>query len=67
LHCDFTSPLYLALAALTLVVGFHLVWLGPQTWNLIGLAALLGWVLFSTIPKWIWGRYWIGRGKAPNR
>ncbi|MBI1330937.1 MAG: hypothetical protein GC166_13660 [Alphaproteobacteria bacterium] len=57
LHCYFTGPFYLTMSALVVAVGFHLVSFGQQSWNLIALATLLGWILFTTIPEWIWGRY----------
>ncbi|MBU6297478.1 MAG: hypothetical protein KJS68_04465 [Alphaproteobacteria bacterium] len=57
MHCYFTGPFYLVMSALVLAVGFHLVSLGRETWDLIVVAMLFGWILLTTIPEWIWGHY----------
>lgn len=57
LHCYFTGPLFLALAAASLLHGTGLVPLGPRGWEYIGGALAIGGVSLYFLPEWLWGRY----------
>jgi hypothetical protein len=61
-HCAFTGPFFLAMAAATLLVGFGVLSLGKSTWNILGLTILVGGIGLCCGPEFIWGRYW-----HPNR
>ncbi len=41
-HCLFTGPFFLAMAVVTLLVGFRIIWLGNRTWNMLSAAVLIG-------------------------
>jgi len=56
-HCYFTGPFLLLLAAGSLLHGLGLVSLGPRGWQWLGLVALIGTILFLTVPERLWGRY----------
>ncbi len=56
-HCFFTGPFFLAMAALALVVGFEIVSLGTSQWTWIGSGALAGAVLLHVGSESVWGRY----------
>ena len=56
-HCYFTGPFLLLLAAASLLHGFGIVSLGPKGWQWLGLVAIVGTVLFLTVPERLWGRY----------
>ena len=56
-HCFFTGPFFLAMAALALVVGLEIVSLGTSQWTWIGSGALAGAVLLHVGSESVWGRY----------
>jgi len=56
-HCYFTGPFLLLLAAGSLLHGLRLVSLGPRGWLWLELVALVGTVVFLTVPERLWGRY----------
>ena len=57
MHCFFTGPFFLAMAALALLVGLGFVSLGEGSWSWIGGATLVGAVLLTYLPERLWGRY----------
>ncbi len=57
MHCFFTGPFLLAMAALALAVGLDVVSLGARGWGWIGGGTLAGAVLLYVVPEHIWGRY----------
>ena len=57
MHCYFTGPWFLALAALSLVYGLGVIPLGDEGWRWIGIATLVGAVVFYYVPERLWGRY----------
>ncbi len=57
MHCFFTGPFLLAMAALALAVGLDIVSLGARGWDWIGGGTLAGAVLLYFVPERIWGRY----------
>jgi hypothetical protein len=57
-HCIFTGPFFFAMAFVTLLVGFRVIPVGPNTWNLLGSTILIGGIVLCCGPEWIWGRYW---------
>lgn len=57
LHCYFTGPLFLALAALSLLHGTGAVGLGSNGWGWIGASALIGGIGLTMVPERLWGRY----------
>ena len=59
LHCHLTGPLFLLLAAASLLHGTGVLPMGDSGWTLIAMALTLG-TLATVVPEWIWGRY--GRG-----
>ena len=56
-HCFFTGPFFLAMAALALAVGLDMVSLSAGGWDWIGGGTLAGAVLLYFVPERIWGRY----------
>jgi len=56
-HCYFTGPFLLLLAAASLLHGLRIVSLGPNGWQWLGLVAIAGTVVFLTVPERLWGRY----------
>ena len=60
MHCFFTGPFFLAMAALALAVGLDVVSLGARGWDWIGGGTLAGAVLLYFVPERIWGRYRTG-------
>lgn len=57
MHCYFTGPFALVMALLVLAVGFHLISVGKNSWDLIAWTFILGWLVLNNVPEWIWGRY----------
>lgn len=57
MHCYFTGPFALVMAAVVLAVGFHLVSFGHNTWNLVTWTLIIGWVVLANVPEMVWGRY----------
>ena len=67
LHCFFTGPFFLSMAAVSLVHGFGWISLGGHGWAWIGAATLVGaWVL-TIVPERIWGPYAGGRATPLER
>ena len=60
-HCFFTGPFLLAMAALALMVGLGIVSLGARGWTWIGGGAFAGAALLYFLPERVWGRYFAGR------
>ncbi len=56
-HCHFTGPFLLLLAAASLLHGLRIVPLGRNGWGWLGLIAIAGTVVFLTVPERLWGRY----------
>ena len=56
-HCYFTGPFLLLLAAASLLHGLRIVSLGRNGWGWLGLVAIAGTVVFLTVPERLWGRY----------
>ncbi len=56
-HCYFTGPFLLLLAAASLLLGLRVVSIGPNGWGWLGLVAIAGTVVFLTVPERLWGRY----------
>ena len=57
MHCYFTGPFFLAMAALALAVGLDIVSLGARGWIWIGGGTLAGAVLLHVVTERVWGRY----------
>jgi hypothetical protein len=57
LHCYFTGPFFLILAAVSLLYGLGILDLGKRGWSRLSLAALIGGVVFTCVPEWLFGRY----------
>ena len=57
IHCYFTGPLFLILAALSLLHGLEVVPLGSHGWRWIGIAIVVGAVAFYYLPERVWGKY----------
>jgi hypothetical protein len=56
-HCYFTGPFLLLLAAASLLHGLRVVSLGPHGWQWLGGVAFAGTLVLLTVPERIWGRY----------
>ena len=56
-HCYFTGPFLLLIAAAALLHGLHVVSIGPKGWQWLGVVAIVGTVVLLTVPERIWGRY----------
>lgn len=63
IHCYFTAPFFLLMAAVSLLHGLRIVPLGPHGWSRIGIVLLVGATLLCLVPEWLWGRYRPGRGR----
>ena len=59
-HCYFTGPFLLLLAAASLLHGLRVVSLGPSGWQRLSLVAIAGTIVFLTVPERLWGRYAAG-------
>ena len=57
-HCAFTGPFFLALAAVALLAGFGVLTFENNGWNLLGLIALVGGIALTYLPEMVWGHYW---------
>ncbi|MGH7923174.1 MAG: hypothetical protein ACREQH_01120 [Candidatus Binatus sp.] len=60
-HCFFTGPFFLIMAAATLLLGSGVVSSGRETWNLLGGLVFIGGLTLWIVPELIWGRYWESR------
>ncbi len=56
-HCYFTGPFLILIAAVALLHGLRIVPLGPKGWQWLSLVAIAGTMLLLTVPERIWGRY----------
>lgn len=56
-HCFFTGPFFLVMAALALLYGLGVVPLGPHGWDRLGLILLVGAVALCCGPELLFGRY----------
>lgn len=56
-HCYFTGPFFLLMAAVALLQGLGVITLGPQAWSWIGGITLVGGVGLTYGPELVWGRY----------
>lgn len=66
MHCYFTGPFFLAMAAASLAYGLHLLPLGPNGWNVLGSITLIGGCLLCCVPESLWGRYRTRRADSRN-
>jgi hypothetical protein len=57
IHCFFTGPFFLVMAAASLLHGLQLLPLGTHGWRYIGMVLISGGVLLYFVPEWICGRY----------
>jgi len=65
-HCIFTGPFFLAMAVVTLLVGFRVFSLGDSAWKLLGDTILIGGIVLCFGSELIWGRYWRSVQREPN-
>lgn len=56
-HCYFTGPFLLILAAASLLHGLGVVSLGASGWQWVGLVAVGGAAVLLFVPERLWGRY----------
>ena len=66
IHCYFTAPFFLAMAGVTVLFGAGVVPLGPNGWNAIGLALLVGGVLLTFGPEPLFGKYRARKTSKPG-
>lgn len=57
LHCYFSGPFFLAMAAVTSLYGFGVLPLGPSGWNWLGGVLLVGGLLLTYVPEYFLGKY----------
>ena len=57
MHCFFTGPFFVAMAAMALLLGLEIVSLGGDGWSWIGVGTLAGAVFLFYLPERLWGRY----------
>jgi len=62
LHCYFTGPYFLLLAAVSLFYGLGILPLGPRGWQWLNNALVVGAVVLCCIPEWVFGKYVRRRG-----
>ncbi len=56
-HCRFTGPFFLVMAAVVALHGLGAVALGPRGWTWIGIAIALGTAAIWILSERLWGRY----------
>jgi hypothetical protein len=56
-HCYFTGPFLLLLAAAALLHGLRVISFGPKGWEWLSVVAIAGTILLLTVPERLWGRY----------
>lgn len=56
-HCYLTGPFFLALALVSLLYGLGVLPLGRHGWQTLAGVLLIGSLLLTCLPEWIWGRY----------
>jgi len=57
IHCYFTGPFFLVMAAASVLHGFAVIDLGPDGWKWMGCALIAGSFIFWWGSETIWGRY----------
>lgn len=60
-HCYFTGPFFLLMAAVSLLHGVGALPLGEEGWTWIELVTLIGAITLGHLPELVWGRYWAPR------
>ena len=56
-HCRFTGPFFLVMAAVVALHGLGAIPLGPRGWTWIGVAIAAGTALIWIVSERLWGRY----------
>jgi len=56
-HCYFTGPFFILGAIASLGYGIGLLPFGPSGWQWIGNITIIGAIVLSTIPEFVFGRY----------
>ena len=56
-HCYFTGPFFLIMAIVALLYGLGIVPLGRFGWNTLAAIALVGVLIFYSVPEVFIGRY----------
>ena len=57
MHCYFTGPFFLIMAAVSLLYGLQVLPFGARGWTYIGAVLLVGSVALCVLPERLWGRY----------
>ena len=57
IHCYFTGPFFILAAIASLGYGIGLLPFGPSGWKWIGNITIIGAIVLSTIPEFVFGRY----------
>lgn len=57
IHCYFTGPFLLLLAAVGLLYGLGALPLGARGWSTLSLILVIGSALLVCVPEWLLGRY----------
>ena len=57
IHCYFTGPFFILAAVTSLGYGVGLLPFGPSGWKWIGNITIIGAIVLSAIPEFVFGRY----------
>jgi hypothetical protein len=57
LHCFVTGPFFLLLALLSLLYGLGMAPLGEYGWSWLTDALVIGSLVFTCLPEWLFGKY----------
>ncbi len=68
IHCYLTGPFFLLMAAVVLLHGLEILWLGPDGWLWLGLTLIVvGGGLLWYLPERLWGKYSTRSSESPRR
>jgi len=56
-HCYFTGPFFLLMGLMTMLHGFHVIDLGVNGWNWLGLAIIVGSATLWFFTERVWGKF----------
>lgn len=63
-HCYYTGPFFLAMVVPVALHGSEIFWLGPEGWQWLGLATVIGAAGLWCLTEKVFGRYSQGRLQA---
>ena len=57
MHCYVTGPFFLLMALGVFLYGTGVIDLGTNGWNLIGITILIGAIILTCLPEFLFGKY----------